>query len=234
MSNLENIASYIDHTLLKSDATLGQIQKLCEEAREFGFASVCVNPCYVKTCAELLQDSGVKTCTVVGFPLGTNTKETKAEEAARAIQDGAQEIDMVLNVGALKNGDDQYVCQDVAAVVDACYANGAICKVILETCLLTDEEKVRACQAVVKAGADFVKTSTGFSTGGATVADIELMSRTVAEAKLGVKASGGVRTLEDAQKMIAAGATRIGASAGVQIVRESRGETSAEGASGNY
>ena len=223
MPSPENIASFIDHTLLKPDATSQQVETLCLEAKEYGFASVCINPWYVATCAELLTDSAVKVCTVVGFPLGANASETKAEEAARAIRAGAQEIDMVQNVGALKNGDDTYVCQDIAAVVDACYAGGAICKVILETCLLTDEEKVRACQACMKAGADFVKTSTGFSTGGATVEDIKLMSDTVSEAKLGVKASGGVRTYEDAKQMIAAGATRIGASAGVQIVKESQG-----------
>lgn len=234
MSAPASIASYIDHTLLKPDASAGQVEKLCQEAAEYGFASVCVNPWYVKKCAELLADSPVKVCTVVGFPLGANVTETKAEEAARAIREGAEEIDMVLNVGALKDGDDQYVCQDIAAVVDACYSGGALCKVIFETCLLSDDEKVRACKAAIKAGADFVKTSTGFSTGGATVADIELMSKEVAEAKLGVKASGGVRSYQDAQDMIAAGATRIGASAGVQIVKESEGASSSTQETSDY
>lgn len=229
-----NVASYIDHTLLKPDAREEQITKLCQEAAEYGFASVCVNPCYVKTCAEQLAGASAKVCTVVGFPLGANSTATKADEAARAIRDGAQEIDMVLNVGALKNGDDQYVCDDIAAVAKASHEGGAICKVILETCLLKDDEKVRACQAAIKAGADFVKTSTGFSTGGATVDDIRLMSQTVAEAELGVKASGGIRTFADAQQMIEAGATRIGASAGVQIVQESQGAATAHGNQGDY
>ncbi len=232
--SIENIASYIDHTVLKPDATKEQILKLCGEAAEYGFASVCVNPCYVETCAEQLADVSAKVCTVVGFPLGANATDTKAEEAARAIRAGAQEIDMVLNVSALKNGDDQYVTDDIAAVAKASHDGGAICKVILETCLLNDDEKVRACKAAVAAGADFVKTSTGFSSGGATVEDIRLMSKTVAEAKLGVKASGGIRSFADAQQMIEAGATRIGASAGVQIVQESQGAATAKSNQGDY
>ena len=232
--SIENIASYIDHTLLKPDATREQIDKLCQEAAAHGFAPVCVNPYYVEHCAQQLAGADAKVCTVVGFPLGANTSDTKAEEAARAIRAGAQEIDMVLNVSALKNGDDQYVTDDIAAVAKASHDGGAICKVILETCLLKDDEKVRACQSAIKAGADFVKTSTGFSTGGATVDDIRLMSKTVAEAKLGVKASGGIRSFADAQQMIEAGATRIGASAGVQIVQESQGAATAQGNQGDY
>lgn len=219
----QDIAKYIDHTLLKPDATLDQVTKLCEEAREFGFASVCVNPFYVKHCAELLKGSQVKVCTVVGFPLGANTAKTKAREAKRAIRDGAEEIDMVINVGALKSGCDDVVYDDIRAVVKACKKGDALCKCILETCLLTDDEKARACELAKRAKADFVKTSTGFSTGGATVEDISLMSGIVANAGMGVKASGGIRSLADAEKMIAAGATRIGASAGVRIVNESQG-----------
>jgi deoxyribose-phosphate aldolase len=221
--NPADIASYIDHTLLRANATADEVTRLCQEAAEHGFASVCVNPSYVRLCAEKLQGSTVKVCTVVGFPLGANTSEIKALEAGRAIRDGAAEIDMVLNVGALKDGKDDVVLEDIRGVVAACRQGGALCKVILETCLLTDKEKTRACRAAQQAGADFVKTSTGFSTGGATVEDVALMSRAVAGTGMGVKASGGVRTYEDARNMIAAGATRIGASAGVRIVEESRG-----------
>ena len=231
---MSSIASYIDHTLLKPDATAEQVAKLCDEAAEFGFASVCVNPHYVKLCADKLAGTAVKVCTVVGFPLGANATETKVAEAAGAIAAGATEVDMVLNVGALKNGDDEFAQQDIAAVSEAAHQGGAICKVILETCLLSDEEKARACQAAVAAGADFVKTSTGFSTGGATVEDIELMAKTVASAGLGVKASGGIRSYQDANEMIAAGATRIGASAGVQIVKESQGAAAGSGSSADY
>jgi len=229
-----DIAKYIDHTLLRPDATFEQISTLCQEAADFGFASVCVNPCYVRHCAGLLRGASAKVCTVVGFPLGANTSETKALEARRAIREGAREIDMVINVGALKSGKDDLVYRDIRAVVEACMDGGAICKVILETALLTDEEKTRACQAARRARADFVKTSTGFGPGGATAEDVALMNREVSGAKMGVKASGGIRSLEDAQQMIRAGATRIGASAGVRIVKESQGATFSEATSGKY
>ena len=230
----KDIAKYIDHTLLRPDATFDQITKLCNEAREFGFASVCINPCYVRHCAGLLRGSSVKVCTVIGFPLGANVTETKALEARRAIRDGATEVDMVINVGALKSGRDDLVYRDIRAVVEAAMDGGAICKVILETALLTDEEKTRGCQAARRARADFVKTSTGFGPGGATADDVALMSRAVSGTKMGVKASGGIRNLEDAEQMIRAGATRIGASAGVRIVKESQGVTFSEALSGKY
>lgn len=212
-----NIASMIDHTLLKPEATKEQIEKLCAEAKEYTFASVCVNPTWVKTSAELLTGTPVKVCTVIGFPLGASTPETKAFETTDAINNGAGEIDMVLNVGAMKSQDLDLVKRDVEAVVNAAKGK-AIVKVILETCLLTKEEIKVASQLSKDAGADFVKTSTGFSTGGATFEDVALM-REVVGPDLGVKASGGVRSLEDVQKMIEAGATRIGASSGVQIVQ---------------
>jgi deoxyribose-phosphate aldolase len=230
----KEIARYIDHTLLRSDATFDQIAKLCQEAREFGFASVCVNPCYVRHCAGLLRGSSVKVCTVIGFPLGANVTETKALEARRAIRDGATEIDMVINVGALKSGRDELVYRDIRAVVEAAMDGGAICKVILETALLNDDEKTRACHAARRARADFVKTSTGFGPGGATAEDVALMSRAVSGTKMGVKASGGIRNLQDAEQMIRAGATRIGASAGVRIVKESQGATFSEAGAGKY
>ncbi|MBR5804555.1 MAG: deoxyribose-phosphate aldolase [Clostridia bacterium] len=211
-----NIARYIDHTLLKANATEDQIRKLCEEAREYQFASVCVNTCYVPLAAELLKGSGVKTCCVVGFPLGAMSTEAKAYEAADAVKNGAEEVDMVINVGAIKSGNWDYVKKDIERVVKASH-DRALVKVIIETCLLTDEEKVMACTAAKEAGADFVKTSTGFSTGGATVEDIRLMRETVGS-EMGVKASGGIRTYEDAAAMIEAGATRIGASSGIAIV----------------
>lgn len=214
---MTNIASYIDHTLLKPEATKEQIVKLCKEAAEYKFASVCVNPSWVAVSAKELADSPVKVCTVIGFPLGASTSETKAFETADAIQKGAEEIDMVINIGALKSGDEELVKNDIKAVVEAAKGK-AIVKVIIETCLLTDEEKVIASRLSKEAGADFVKTSTGFSTGGATVADVKLMRETVGP-DLGVKASGGVRSLEDLQAMIDAGATRIGASSGVQIMQ---------------
>ncbi|MDQ0156012.1 deoxyribose-phosphate aldolase [Robertmurraya andreesenii] len=214
---MESIAKYIDHTLLKADAQKDQIEKLCQEAREYGFASVCVNPTWVKLAAELLQGSEAKVCTVIGFPLGATTSETKAFETKNAIENGATEVDMVINIGALKNGNLDVVEQDIRAVVDAAKGK-ALTKVIIETSLLTDDEKVTACELSVKAGADFVKTSTGFSTGGATVEDIRLMRKTVGP-NIGVKASGGVRSAEDAKQMIEAGATRIGASSGVEIVK---------------
>lgn len=216
--SLAQMGGYIDHTLLKPDATLAEVDTICAEALENKFASVCVNGVHVRRCAEILKGSGVATCTVVGFPLGAMAPEVKAYEARRAIEDGACEVDMVLNVGALKSGDDEFVRRDVAGVAETCHRMGARLKVILETCLLTDAEKVRACELCVKAGADFVKTSTGFSKGGATVEDVALMRRTVGPV-LGVKASGGVRDAEGARAMVEAGATRIGASASVAIVQ---------------
>ncbi|MCY8935370.1 deoxyribose-phosphate aldolase [Peribacillus frigoritolerans] len=213
----QNVAGLIDHTLLKADATKEQIKVLCEEAREYSFASVCVNPTWVKYASELLEGSEVKVCTVIGFPLGANTPETKAFETKDAIANGAHEVDMVINIGALKDKDDELVERDIRAVV-AASTGKALSKVIIETSLLTDEEKVRACELAVKAGTDYVKTSTGFSTGGATVEDIALMRKTVGP-DIGVKASGGVRNTSDAQNVIEAGATRIGASAGVSIVK---------------
>ncbi|MCC7173418.1 MAG: deoxyribose-phosphate aldolase [Planctomycetes bacterium] len=215
---LGGLASYIDHTLLKPDATVAEVDKLCAEALEQKFASVCVNGTWVKRCSEILRGSGVLVCSVIGFPLGAMASEVKAYEARRAIEDGACEIDMVQNVGALKSGFDDFVERDIAMVVDVCHRMGSRLKVILETALLTDAEKVRACELAVRAGADFVKTSTGFSKGGATAADVELMRRTVGP-RVGVKASGGVRDQAGANAMIAAGATRIGASASVTIVR---------------
>lgn len=211
------LAKMIDHTLLRADATQSEMAKLTEEAKQYQFASVCVNPGWVAYAAEQLQGTGVDICTVIGFPLGASTTETKAFETKDAIAKGATEVDMVINISALKDGKDDYVEQDIRAVVEAA-AGKALVKVIIETCLLTDEEKVRACQAAVRAGADFVKTSTGFSTGGATPEDIALMRKTVGP-DVGVKASGGVRSLEDMQKMIEAGATRIGASSGVKIMQ---------------
>lgn len=210
-----NINKYIDHTLLKPEATADMIDKLCAEAKEHGFASVCVNPYWVKRSAELLAGTDVKVCTVIGFPLGANTPEVKAAETRDAIANGATEVDMVLNVGALKSGDLEAVKRDVAAVKEA--AGSVLLKVILETGLLTDEEKETACKLCVEAGADYVKTSTGFGPGGATVEDIALMRKAVGP-DIGVKASGGVRDGEAAAAMIAAGATRIGTSSGVSIV----------------
>jgi len=228
------VSRYIDHTLLKPEATRAEIEKLCEEARAYSFASVCVNPTWVKECAFALYGSPVKVCTVVGFPLGATIADVKAYEARRAIFDGATEIDMVINIGALKSKDDETVARDIQRVVEAAHEACAIVKVILETALLTDEEKVRACLLAKEAGADFVKTSTGFSKGGATVADIALM-RQVVGAEMGVKAAGGVKDLASAREMIAAGATRIGASAGVKIVQQARGQRPAvEAVSGSY
>ncbi len=215
-------ASLIDHTLLKPEASENDIRKLCSEAAEFGFASVCVNPVWVKKASEFLQGSGVPVCTVIGFPLGATLSDVKAYEARRAIFNGASEVDMVINVGALKSGDDCAVEDDIKAVTEAAHENGVLCKVIIETALLTDEEKVRACLASKNAGADFVKTSTGFAKGGATVEDVNLMRRTVGK-DLGVKASGGVKGIDDARKMFEAGATRIGASVGVKIAQEAGG-----------
>lgn len=210
-----NLAKLIDHTLLKPDAGAEAIEKLCQEAIQYQFAAVCIQPCYVQLVAQCLQGSSVQVCTVIGFPLGANQTTVKAFEAAQAAKDGAQELDMVLHIGALKTGLDEYVRKDIRAVVEA--APGRTIKVILETGLLTDEEKSRACELVVQAGAHFVKTSTGFGAGGATVEDIRLM-RSIVGPSFGVKASGGIRTLEDAQRMLAAGASRIGTSAGPSLV----------------
>jgi deoxyribose-phosphate aldolase len=221
-------ASLIDHTLLKPEATDEDIKKLCAEAAKYHFASVCVNPTWVRVAACALQGSGVPVCTVIGFPLGATLPDVKAYEARRAIQDGAREVDMVINVGALKSGDDCLVEHDIHTVVEAAHEYSITTKVIIETALLTDDEKVRACQAAKRAGADFVKTSTGFSKGGATVSDILLMRRTVGPG-LGVKASGGVKNLEDARAMVEAGATRIGASVGVKIAQEAAGQKTAGG-----
>jgi deoxyribose-phosphate aldolase len=212
-----DLARYIDHTLLRPDATAEEIDELCAEAREFNFASVCINPTWVRRAAADLRGTDVAVCTVIGFPLGATTPEVKAWEARKALRDGAREVDMVINVGALKSGNYELVLQDIERVVDAAHEVGAICKVILETSLLSDEEKVMASALARQARADFVKTSTGFGGGGATVYDVALMRETVGP-EMGVKASGGVKTLEDVEDMIAAGATRIGASAGVQIV----------------
>jgi len=212
-------AQYIDHTLLKQDATRDQVTQLCKEAHQYKFASVCVNPTNVKLCAGLLQDSAVKVCSVIGFPLGASVPETKVFETEQALKDGAVEIDMVINIGALKDRNLDLVARDILAVVKPVHAAGAILKVIIETALLTDEEKQIACLLAKEAGADYVKTSTGFSTAGATAEDVALMRHTVGPL-IGVKAAGGVRSKEDLDKMVRAGATRIGASAGVRIVQE--------------
>ena len=211
------IAAYIDHTQLKAFATRAQIETLCREAAQYHFASVCVNPCHVAYAAELLRGTGVKVCTVIGFPLGANTPEVKAFETRDAIKNGAQECDMVINVGALKDGDVELVERDIRAVVEA--ANGTLVKVIIETCYLTDEEKVLACQAAARAEADFVKTSTGFGTGGATPHDVALMRGAIPDT-MKVKASGGVHNYQEAMAVVEAGASRIGASAGIAIVSE--------------
>jgi deoxyribose-phosphate aldolase len=213
-----NVAKYIDHTILKPDATTDMIVKLCDEAKEYGFFSVCVNPCYVKLCDELLHDTDVKVCSVIGFPLGANSSIVKAFETKNAIEDGADEIDMVINIGALKNKKYDMVLDDIKEVVNAIYGE-VILKVIIETCLLSDEEKIKACELVVEAGADYVKTSTGFSMSGATVDDIKLM-KDVVKGKCKIKASGGIRTRKDLDSMILAGADRIGASASVNIINE--------------
>jgi deoxyribose-phosphate aldolase len=224
MSGLgRSIAQYIDHTILKPEATRAQILQLCAEASQFGFAAVCVNPFWVRTCSEQLAGTAVKVCSVVGFPLGATMPEVKVYETRRAILNGAAEIDMVINIGALKGSERTLVEADIAGVVLACQEGGATSKVIIEAALLNDDEKVTACELSKAAGADFVKTSTGFSTGGATVADVALMRRAVGP-ELGVKAAGGIRTYEDAQKLVAAGATRIGASASVKILQEARGK----------
>src|SRR5882757_7248570 len=225
-------ASLIEHTLLKPDASQTEIKHLCEEAAQYHFASVCVNPTWVRASACHLQGSGVPVCTVIGFPLGATLPDVKAYEARRSIFNGAREVDMVINIGALKSGDDCTVEDDIRAVTDAAHENHILCKVIIETALLTDDEKVRACLAAKNAGADFVKTSTGFAKGGATAHDVALMRRAVGKA-LGVKASGGVKGIEDARAMFEAGATRIGASVGVKIAQEAEGVKSTIVA-GNY
>ena len=218
-----SLASMIDHTLLRPDATRAQIEELCREAAQFKFATVCVNPMWVAAAARLLAGSGVGVCSVVGFPLGATTADVKGYETQRAIFDGAREIDMVINVGALKSGDLRTVERDIEAVTRPCRACGALSKVIIEAVLLTDDEKVTACTLAKAAGADYVKTSTGFASGGATAADVALMRRVVGS-DMGVKAAGGVRDLEGMKAMIAAGASRVGASAGVRIVQQARGE----------
>lgn len=214
-------AKMIDHTLLKPEASREQVKKLCREAAEYGFHSVCVNSCYVSFCADLLKDSDVKVCTVIGFPLGAMSSAGKAAEAAAAVKDGADELDMVINVGMIKSGDWEYVRRDIEEVVKAA-GSRALVKVILETCLLTDDEKRIACRVCREAGAAYVKTSTGFSTGGATAADVRLM-REEARDSMGVKASGGIRSLKDAEEMATAGADRIGTSSGIAIVRAQKG-----------
>ncbi len=217
-----DLAGFIDHTLLKADATSGDIDRMCDEAITYGFAAVCVNPAWVKRVAEKLRGSDVITCSVIGFPLGAHTPRIKAMEAREAIRDGAREIDMVINVGALKSGEYDLVARDIAGVVDACREAGAVCKVIIEAAMLTDEEKVIVSRLAKQSKAHFVKTSTGFGPGGATVYDVALMREAVGP-EMGVKASGGIRTRRDAEEMIAAGATRIGASAGIEIVGETGG-----------
>ena len=232
-SALAGVAGVIDHTLLKPDASQKEIDQLCREAAEFKFATVCVNPAWVGRCAANLRGSSVGVCSVVGFPLGATTADVKGYETRRAIFDGAREIDMVINVGALKSGDLATVERDIAAVTTACRDCGVVSKVIIEAALLTDEEKVTACTLAKAAGADFVKTSTGFGPGGATVADVALMRRVVGE-DMGVKAAGGVRDLEGLKAMVDAGASRVGASAGVKIVQQSQGKSVATAAKSGY
>jgi deoxyribose-phosphate aldolase len=219
LNNPLAVASLIDHTLLKPEATRTDIMRICEEARQYNFASVCINPCWVSAAAQALEGSTVRVCTVIGFPLGANDPRTKIAETELALCQGAKEIDMVQNVGALRSRDYHWVYKEIGDLAEVAHCYGGFLKVILETSLLTDEEKVIACQLSQQSHADFVKTSTGFSNGGATVEDVELMRRTVGE-KMGVKASGGIRTLENLRQMVAAGANRIGASAGVSIMRE--------------
>jgi len=228
-----SVAGMIDHTLLKPDATRQDIEKLCREAAEFHFATVCVNPAWVSLSSRLLRGSGVGVCSVVGFPLGATTADVKHYETRRAIFDGATEIDMVINIGALKSGDLQVVERDIAAVVQPCREANVVSKVILEVALLTDDEKIAACTLSKTVGADFVKTSTGFASGGATAHDVALMRRVVG-ADMGVKAAGGVRDYEGLKAMVAAGATRVGASAGVKIVQESKGQKTAASAAAGY
>ena len=216
---MKTLNKYIDHTLLKPEAKREDIIEICKEAKEYDFMSVCINPNWISLVKEQLEDSDVKVCTVIGFPLGANNKETKALEAKIAVEDGADEVDMVLNIGRLKSKDYDYVKKDIEGVVRS--SGDKLVKVIIETSLLTDEEKVKACKIAREAGAHYVKTSTGFSDGGARVEDVKLMRDTVGD-KLGVKASGGVRTYEDALKFIDAGASRLGASSGVNIIKEEK------------
>jgi deoxyribose-phosphate aldolase len=225
------VAGLIDHTLLRPDATRDDVVTLCREAAEFSFATVCVNPTWVPLCAERLRGTPVKVCTVVGFPLGATTPDTKHYETRRVLADGAAEVDMVINIGALRSGDVHLVARDIESVTAPCREAGAISKVIIEAALLTDEQKVTACTLARTAQADFVKTSTGFGPGGATAADVALMRRVVGDA-MGVKAAGGVRDLDALQAMVAAGATRIGASAGVKIVQQSQGRPAADAGKG--
>jgi deoxyribose-phosphate aldolase len=222
-TDIQRLASMIDHTLLKPEATRSQVEQLCDEAKQHSFASVCVNPAYVRLCAQRLEGSSVKVCAVVGFPLGATLPEVKAFETQQALDAGATEIDMVINIGALKSQDHDLVVRDIAAVVGTAHARNALVKVIIETALLTDDEKTLACLLAQSAGADFVKTSTGFGPAGAKVEDVALMCRVVGPT-MGVKAAGGIRTLADAKKMVAAGATRIGASASVKIMAEASAE----------
>jgi deoxyribose-phosphate aldolase len=227
------VASMIDHTLLRPDATRANIEELCREAAQFKFATVCVNPTWVALAARLLAGSGVGVCSVVGFPLGATTPEIKGYETRRAIFDGATEIDMVINIGALKSSDLRMVERDIESVTTPCRDCGVLSKVIIEAALLTDDEKITACTLAKAAGADYVKTSTGFASGGATAADVALMRRVVGS-EMGVKAAGGVRDLESVKAMIAAGATRVGASAGVKIVQQARGEQTPSSSAGGY
>jgi deoxyribose-phosphate aldolase len=228
-----SIARLIDHTLLRPDAMHSDIVQLCREARDYNFASVCVNPYWVPLASAELDGSQVKVCTVVGFPLGATSTEAKAAETEAALRAGAREIDMVQNIGALRDNDDEKVQEEIALVALVCHRAGAVTKVILETSLLTDEQKTAACQLAKNAGADFVKTSTGFSSSGATVADVQLMRRTVGP-EMGVKASGGIRTLEDLLKMLEAGATRIGASGGVKIIEAAKSGASNQTSGSGY
>lgn len=233
----KSLAGMIDHTLLKPDATADKIAQLCFEAKKYHFASVCVNPTNVKLCAELLRGSDVKVCTVIGFPLGATSTDVKVFETKDAIQNGATEIDMVINIGALKAGDNELVAHDIREVVRAAHESDALVKVIIETALLTDEEKIIACLLAKEAGADYVKTSTGFSSGGATVHDVALMRQTVGP-NLGVKAAGGIHSHEEAEQLVAAGATRLGASAGIKIIQgddaQSPQDTTSPSASKSY
>jgi deoxyribose-phosphate aldolase len=230
------LAQYIDHTLLKPDATDEQIRQLCAEANHFGFASVCLNPTWVALATDLLAESPVKVCTVIGFPLGATLTTIKAEEARQSVSQGADEVDMVINVGRLKSGQYDLVQEDIAAVVRAtgieAKGRDVVVKVIIETALLTNSEKIKACELAMEADADFVKTSTGFSKGGATIEDVALMRQVVGN-KLGVKAAGGIRTLKDAMAMIAAGATRLGASSGVKIMKEALGQDNGSSSAGD-
>lgn len=219
---MKPLNKYIDHTLLKQNSVQEQFVKLCNEAKEYDFATVCVNPCWIKFCKDMLKDSDVKVCTVIGFPLGAMTSKSKAFEAKDAIENGADEVDMVINIGALKDQDYNYVVNDIKEVKKSCPNN--VLKVIIETCLLTDDEKVMACKACIDAGAEFVKTSTGFSTSGATIEDVKLMKATVGDKCL-IKAAGGVRSHDDLIKMIEAGANRIGTSAGVSLMMKKNTET---------